>query len=65
MCSCPTGLKFDKDNISCIDFNECELPWSCSQTCINTEKSYHCNCVDGYTRLPDGRSCKANDGNYV
>lgn len=45
-----------------IDFNECNVYGTCSQTCTNTEGSYTCSCVEGYLLQPDNRSCKAKNG---
>uniref|UniRef100_A0A8C2WTY4 LDL receptor related protein 1 n=1 Tax=Cyclopterus lumpus TaxID=8103 RepID=A0A8C2WTY4_CYCLU len=43
------------------DFDECSLYGTCSQSCINTEGSYTCSCVEGYLSQPDNRSCKAKN----
>ncbi|CAB4036078.1 Prolow-density lipo receptor-related 1, partial [Paramuricea clavata] len=59
LCSCPQGLKLDVDNRTCIDKDECALPWSCSQKCVNAEKRYYCLCADGYSPQAD-KSCRAN-----
>lgn len=45
-----------------VDFNECNVYGTCSQTCTNTEGSYTCSCVEGYLLQPDNRSCKAKNG---
>lgn len=45
-----------------VDFNECNVYGTCSQTCANTEGSYTCSCVEGYLLQPDNRSCKAKNG---
>lgn len=47
---------------SSVDFNECNVYGTCSQTCANTEGSYTCSCVEGYLLQPDNRSCKAKNG---
>ncbi|VVD03450.1 unnamed protein product, partial [Leptidea sinapis] len=46
---------------SCRDIDECmyEQDPVCSQTCSNTQGSYHCGCMTGYVLRPDERSCKA------
>ena len=42
------------------DVDECQIPGSCSQTCINTKGSFKCECLDGYMRDPaDHTFCKA------
>lgn len=43
---------------TCIDTNECDPPGLCSQTCVDQKGSYKCLCADGYTLMPDGRTCK-------
>ncbi|MGH0176164.1 UNVERIFIED_CONTAM: hypothetical protein FKN15_014726 [Acipenser sinensis] len=43
------------------DFNECTVYGTCSQTCVNTEGSYTCSCVEGYLLQPDNKSCKAKN----
>lgn len=53
------SLKFA---LSSVDFNECNVYGTCSQTCTNTEGSYTCSCVEGYLLQPDNRSCKAKNG---
>lgn len=47
---------------SLVDFNECNVYGTCSQTCTNTEGAYTCTCVEGYLVQPDNRSCKAKNG---
>ncbi|OXB82293.1 UNVERIFIED_CONTAM: hypothetical protein H355_004610 [Colinus virginianus] len=44
-----------------LDLNECNTYGSCSQTCINTDGSYTCSCVEGYVLQPDNKSCKAKN----
>ena len=45
-------------SVTCLDVDECQLQ-PCSQLCINTAGSYHCDCVAGYQLRPDGHTCKA------
>ena len=33
---------------------------SCSQKCVNTDGSYTCFCLHGYTLARNGKTCKAN-----
>ncbi|XP_059158164.1 protein disulfide isomerase CRELD1-like [Physella acuta] len=37
----------------CVDINECSPTTNspCQQTCINTQGSYSCSCLPGYTKL--------------
>ena len=40
------------------DINECEvLNGGCQHTCVNTEGSYHCECLPGYMLANDGTTC--------
>ena len=43
--------------VLCEDINECSGPNDCQQQCVNTEGSYNCSCVLGFTLNTDGRSC--------
>lgn len=45
-----------------LDFDECTVYGTCSQSCTNTDGSYTCSCVEGYLSQPDNRSCKAKNG---
>ena len=39
------------------DINECEGNHPCSQSCINTDGSYYCNCLTGFSLDQDTISC--------
>ena len=44
-----------------LDINECEisdLGGMCSQTCVNTQGSYECQCNIGYRLSSDGFTCE-------
>ncbi|XP_054274081.1 low-density lipoprotein receptor-related protein 1-like [Macrosteles quadrilineatus] len=56
LCFCPTGQQPNKTK--CVDLNECEIDGSCDQLCTNTEGSFSCACVAGYTRS-NRTHCKA------
>ena len=44
------------------DIDECQLDSDgCNQTCTNSDGSFQCSCVNGYTLLADNLGC---DGNY-
>ncbi|XP_074059756.1 adhesion G protein-coupled receptor E5 isoform X2 [Macrotis lagotis] len=69
-CSCDNGFastsgkKYFNDILeNCDDVNECAGPngISCGQNadCANTEGSYHCTCISGYT-LPSGEKTFPN-----
>ncbi|XP_028395099.1 adhesion G protein-coupled receptor L4-like [Dendronephthya gigantea] len=49
-CICSDGYTGDGVK-TCQDINECTVKNSCSKysSCTNTEGSYHCNCLKGYT----------------
>ncbi|XP_064597770.1 mucin-like protein, partial [Liolophura sinensis] len=45
---CPDG--FEKRQTKCFDIDECNSTQSvCTQMCFNTEGSFYCACMDGYT----------------
>ncbi|RDD39041.1 Mucin-like protein, partial [Trichoplax sp. H2] len=53
---CPTG--YVGDGLKCTDLDECvNGTHECSQTCINEEGSYSCQCLSGYTLNADNRGC--------
>lgn len=39
------------------DIDECENPKLCSQICVNTSGSYHCQCLQGYVLSDDDHNC--------
>lgn len=41
------------------DINECSLPGTCSQLCVNKAGHHSCACFKGYWLQRDGRSCRA------
>lgn len=48
------------------DINECvNASRLCSQKCVNTFGTYHCECLAGYRLEPDQISCKAEQDNPV
>lgn len=48
---------------SLADINECAVPDTCSQICINLRGSYKCDCEEGYSIDPVTKTCKADSGN--
>lgn len=65
-CACNPGYKVNpSDNNLCVDINECETDYPCSQRCRNTLGSYTCSCADGYVLKPDKHSCKANSSKLL
>lgn len=44
------------------DINECDVPDTCSQICINLPGSYKCDCEAGYEIDPVSKTCKAETG---
>ncbi|XP_071487672.1 uncharacterized protein [Diadema antillarum] len=53
---CPPHLA--GDGFVCYDVNECaEMLDDCEQECHNTQGSYTCSCLSGYTLSLDMRSC--------
>lgn len=57
-CICKTGFSPSK-NVphQCEDINECDNR-PCSQICINTHGSYHCECIEGYVK--EDNNCKVD-----
>jgi len=43
------------------DINECAITGSCSQNCSNTNGSFRCSCMNGYTLNDDSRTCNGNE----
>ena len=43
-------------NFIIIDINECARN-PCSQSCVNTEGTFECNCLNGYQLEDNGRNC--------
>lgn len=39
------------------DIDECENTKLCSQICVNTSGSYHCQCYQGYVLNDDDHNC--------
>ena len=63
MVSGNTVLLFNNNYSYITDVNECETNnGGCSQTCLNTNGSYECFCVAGYTLRADGFGC---DGSSI
>ena len=61
ICSCEPGYRFNSNNGSCDDIDECEEFKKnnlCSDICVNTPGSYTCSCPAGYKVGPDGRTCE-------
>ena len=50
-----------------VDINECDTNnGDCSQNCINTDGSYHCECDDGYyLDETDSKTCYRKQPSYV
>jgi len=59
-CICENGYILALDKVSCLDIDECVEEGSCSQKCVNTDGSYTCFCLHGYTLARNGKTCKAN-----
>ncbi|CAN9510484.1 unnamed protein product [Ophioblennius macclurei] len=61
-CSCPAGYKLKMDKKMCEDIDECEVPDTCDQICINMLGTFKCDCETGYTIDPATKTCKAESG---
>ncbi|XP_066985718.1 low-density lipoprotein receptor-related protein 4 isoform X1 [Macrobrachium rosenbergii] len=59
-CLCNTGFTLAADNVTCIDVDECALFRPCSQICENTNGTFKCQCVHGYSLREDYVTCKAH-----
>ena len=47
------------------DINECsEDSNNCEQICVDTEGSFTCDCIAGFTLNPDNSTCKDSKCNY-
>ncbi len=55
-CVCNKGFR-KHSNGSCVDIDECQEFGKCSQVCRNKIGSHECDCVVGYVKAEDGRSC--------
>lgn len=62
-CACKEGYEL-VGNSTCQDINECDIPGTCSQLCINQEGSFKCECTtSGYIKDPhDPTRCRAVEG---
>ena len=59
-CECLNGYILGGDARSCIDINECEQLYSCSQYCHNIVGSFTCSCSQpNYQLRSDKVRCKA------
>ena len=44
-----------------LDIDECAVAnGGCEHNCINTERSFYCDCRDGFVLEDDGRQCRGN-----
>ncbi|KAG8173700.1 hypothetical protein JTE90_014405, partial [Oedothorax gibbosus] len=57
-CFCNDGFKLHRDNITCLDIDECSNEGFCSQQCTNLIGSYSCSCMDGYDLI--NNTCRAS-----
>ncbi|XP_031672657.1 low-density lipoprotein receptor-related protein 2 isoform X6 [Oncorhynchus kisutch] len=64
LCSCPKGHRLSAHGASCLDVDECALPYGpCMHFCVNTPGSFYCHCRDGF-QLQGTTYCYAK-GNYT
>ncbi|XP_052380837.1 low-density lipoprotein receptor-related protein 2-like isoform X36 [Oncorhynchus keta] len=64
LCSCPKGYRLSANGASCLDVDECALPYGpCMHFCVNTPGSFYCHCRDGF-QLQGTTYCYAK-GNYT
>ncbi|KAF7996236.1 hypothetical protein HCN44_001868 [Aphidius gifuensis] len=62
-CECPTGMKYGKDNFTCIDIDECfsnNGKGPCQDICKNFDGGYSCSCesVPGTVLTSDNHTCQ-------
>ena len=49
-----------------IDDDECSRNnGGCNQTCVNTEGSYNCTCISGYSLDDDEHGCSGMNNNDI
>ena len=63
-CSCKSGFRFNSDNESCTDIDECEESEEnnlCDDICVNTPGSYACTCSTGYQLNNDNKTCQGTN----
>ena len=59
VCECPSGYEADwYEGLSCVDVDECEMPYTCHQGCENYDGGYQCTCDSGFELSGNGRWCK-------
>ncbi|BHF76112.1 Bone morphoproteintic protein 1 [Sparganum proliferum] len=52
--------------VSAADVRRCETTnHNCEHKCVSTPDGYMCQCDDGYSLLPDGKSCQVTCGGYL
>lgn len=56
---CPSGFKFNRQNQTCGDIDECKsMPRVCEHFCENLKGSFRCHCQRGYQiNRDDSRTC--------
>ena len=46
------------------DIDECQIPGSCSQLCVNRRGGFKCDCIEGYKKDPHDPTRCRYEGNY-
>ncbi|XP_071334263.1 CD248 molecule, endosialin a [Trachinotus anak] len=60
ICHCHLGFSpVPEDPTRCQDIDECQIPGTCEQMCVNYEGGgFECYCEEGYELMPDQYSCQ-------
>ncbi|XP_023279664.1 endosialin-like [Seriola lalandi dorsalis] len=60
ICHCDLGFSpVPEDPSRCQDTDECQIPGTCEQMCVNYEGGgFQCYCEEGYELMPDQHSCR-------
>ncbi|XP_022108785.1 multiple epidermal growth factor-like domains protein 6 [Acanthaster planci] len=61
-CECLRGYQLNSTTTNCEDVDECQASHGCEHTCENTQGSYICKCLTGFSLNDDGQTCALASG---